>query len=162
MSFENAERNLKEFLDDLDLEGFQFDENHTCMFIVDNQYSLHVTYEPTRDNLILYAPILDELPSDDRIKNLLWQMLLEGSVLGVRTAGASFALLPEENIVIIQYNLDMREAHASALKDIAPTFIAAVQQWREVARYICEEGSAYAAGGSSGAAKSNSGPTIKI
>ena len=54
MSFENAKENLKEFGKELGLEGLEFDENNTCILGIDDQFSLHLTYEPNSKRLYLY------------------------------------------------------------------------------------------------------------
>ena len=81
MSLENAKANLKEFAKELNLE-LVLDENYTCILGIDNAFSLHITYEPNSDRLYLYAPILDGLPKDDKIRLRLYESLLEGSMLG--------------------------------------------------------------------------------
>ncbi len=59
MSFENAKENLKEFGKELRLEGLEFDENNTCILGIDDEFSLHLTYEPNSKRLYLYSPLLD-------------------------------------------------------------------------------------------------------
>ena len=58
MPLENAIENLKEFGKELGLEGLEFDENNTCILGIDDQFSMHLTYEPNSDRLYLYSPIL--------------------------------------------------------------------------------------------------------
>src|SRR3990167_5573720 len=87
MSFENAEQNLKEFGKELNLEGLQFDENNTCILGIDNKFSLHITYEPNQRRLYLYSPLLDGLPQDAKSRLVLYETLLEGSMLGGHMAG---------------------------------------------------------------------------
>ncbi len=58
MSFENAKENLAEFGKELGLEGLEFDENNTCILGIDDEFSLHLTYEPNSKRLYLYSPCL--------------------------------------------------------------------------------------------------------
>ena len=81
MSFENAKANLKEFGKELNLE-LELDENNTCILGIDNTFSLHLTYEPNSDRLYMYAPLLDGLLKDDKIKLKLYERMLEGAMLG--------------------------------------------------------------------------------
>ena len=53
MSFENAKANLREFGKELNLEGLDFDQNNTCILGIDNTFSLHITYEPNSDRLLI-------------------------------------------------------------------------------------------------------------
>ena len=62
MSFENAKENLKEFGKELGLEGLEFDENNTCILGIDDEFSLHLTYEPNSKRLYLYSPFLMVCP----------------------------------------------------------------------------------------------------
>ena len=61
MSLENAKANLAEFGKELGLEGLEFDENNTCILGIDDEFSLHLTYEPNSKRLYMYSPLLDGL-----------------------------------------------------------------------------------------------------
>jgi hypothetical protein len=98
MSLENAKANLREFGKELNLEGLAFDENHTCILGIDNTFSLHLTYEPNSDRLYLYSPILDGLPRDDATKLKLYEILLEGSMLGGQMAGGGIGVAVKEEL----------------------------------------------------------------
>lgn len=71
MSMDNAKANLKEFGKELGLEDLDFDENNTCILGIDDEYSLHITYEPNSKKLYIYSPLLDGLPKDDKLKLLV-------------------------------------------------------------------------------------------
>ena len=86
MSLENAQENLKEFGKELGLEGLVFDENNTCILGIDDEFSMHLTYEPNSDRLYVYSPLLDGLPSDTTTRMKLYEKLLEGSMLGGQMA----------------------------------------------------------------------------
>lgn len=138
MSRENAEENLREFGKELNLEGLAFDENHTCILGIDNTFSLHLTYEPNSDRLYLYSPILDGLPTDMKSRLLLYETLLEGSMLGGQMAGGGIGVATKEELILMHCVLEMANADASALRRFAPIFVEAVEKWREVAKKIME------------------------
>jgi hypothetical protein len=138
MSRENAEENLREFGKELNLEGLTFDENHTCILGIDNTFSLHLTYEPNSDRLYLYSPILDGLPGDTKSRLLLYETLLEGSMLGGQMAGGGIGVATKEELILMHCVLEMANADASALRRFAPIFVEAVEKWREVAQKIME------------------------
>ena len=138
MSFENAKANLEEFGKELNLEGLQFDENNTCILGIDNTFSLHITYEPHSDRLYLYAPLLDGLPKEDKIRLKLFERLLEGAMLGGQMAGGGVGVATKEELILIHCVLDMGlGADAHALRRFAPLFVETVEKWREIVTKIC-------------------------
>ncbi len=139
MSLENAKENLKEFGKELNLEGLNFDENHTCILGIDNTFSLHLTYEPNSDRLYLYSPILDGLPKDEKLKLRLFGALLEGSMLGGQMAGGGIGVAAKEELVLMHCVLEMGSgADPSSLRRFAPLFVESVEKWREKAKKIVE------------------------
>lgn len=138
MSLENAEENLKEFGKDLNLDSLSFDENYTCILGIDNSFSLHLTFEPNSDRLYLYSPVLDGLPSDPEIKLQLYEILLEGSMLGGQMAGGGVGVAHKEELILMHSVLEMTYADASSLRRYAPLFVEMVEKWREVATQVVE------------------------
>ncbi len=138
MSLENAKANLKEFAKELNLD-LVLDENYTCILGIDNAFSLHITYEPNSDRLYLYAPILDGLPKDDKIKLRLYESLLEGSMLGGQMAGGGVGVAVMEELILMHCVLEMGlGADASSLRRFAPLFVESVEKWREKTKNIVE------------------------
>lgn len=138
MSLENAIENLKEFGKELGLEGLEFDENNTCILGIDDQFSMHITYEPNSDRLYLYSPILDGLPKDDKIRLKLYERLLEGSMLGGQMAGGGIGVAVEEELILMHCTIDMAHAVPSALRAFAPLYVETVEKWRKSADDICQ------------------------
>lgn len=131
MSLENAKENLKEFGKELNLE-LQFDENNTCILGIDDEFSLHVTYEPNSDRLYLYSPLLDGLPRDDKSKLRLYERLLEGSMLGGQMAGGGVGVAVKEELILVHCTIDMAHAIPSALRSFAAIFVEMVEKWRKI------------------------------
>lgn len=138
MSFENAKANLKEFGKELNLEGLEFDENNTCILGIDDEFSLHITYEPNSKRLYLYSPLLDGLPRDDKTRLRLYERLLEGSMLGGQMAGGGVGVAVKEELILIHCTIDMEHAVSSALRAFAPLFVETVEKWRKICREISE------------------------
>jgi hypothetical protein len=138
MSLENAKENLKEFGKELGLEDLEFDENNTCILGIDDEYSLHVTYEPNSKKLYLYSPLLDGLPKDDKIKLRLFEKLLEGSLLGGQMAGGGVGVAVQEELILVHSTLDMEHAVPSVLRAYAPMFVEMVEKWRKTCQEISE------------------------
>lgn len=138
MSLENAKANLKEFGKELGLEDLEFDENNTCILGIDDQYSLHVTYEPNSKKLYLYSPLLDGLPKDDRIRLRLYEKLLEGALLGGQMAGGGVGVAIAEELILVHSTLEMEHALSSALRAYAPIFVEMVEKWRKMCQDVSE------------------------
>lgn len=133
MSYENAKANLKEFGKELNLNNLEFDENNTCILGIDNTFSLHITYEPNSNALYLYSPLLDGLPTDDRVKLKLYEALLEGSMLGGQMAGGGVGVATKEGLILIHCKIEMGLGVDSlALRRFAPLFVETVEQWRRI------------------------------
>lgn len=138
MSFENAKENLKEFGKELGLEGLEFDENNTCILGIDDEFSLHLTYEPNSKRLYLYSPLLDGLPGDDKTKLRLYERLLEGSMLGGQMAGGGVGVAVKEELILIHCTIDMEHAVPSALRAFAPLYVETVEKWRKICQEVSE------------------------
>ncbi len=138
MSFENAKENLKEFGKELGLEGLTYDENNTCILGIDDEFSMHLTYEPNSDRLYVYSPLLDGLPKDEKILLKLYAKLLEGSMLGGQMAGGGVGLAIKEELILMHCVIDMAYAATTLLRAFAPLYVETVEKWRTICRDICE------------------------
>ncbi len=152
MSLENARENLKEFGKELGLEDLDFDENNTCILGIDDEYSLHITYEPNSKKLYIYSPLLDGLPKDNNIKLRLYEKLLEGSLLGGQMAGGGVGVAVNEELILVHSTIDMEHAVAAALRNYAPVFVEMVEKWRKSCQEISE--------GRDDGAKASTGPSL--
>jgi len=137
MSLENAKANIKEFGKELGLE-LSFDENNTCILGIDDEFSLHLTYEPNSKRLYLYSPLIDGLPKDDKLKLKLYERLLEGAMLGGQMAGGGAGVATQEELILMHCWLEMEHAVSSALRAFAPLFVETVEKWRKICRDISE------------------------
>ncbi|MDP1879303.1 MAG: CesT family type III secretion system chaperone [Parachlamydiaceae bacterium] len=138
MSLENAIANLKEFGKELGLEGLEFDENNTCILGIDDEFSLHLTYEPNSKRLYLYSPLLDGLPRDDKTRLKLFEKILEGTMLGGQMAGGGAGVAVKEELILIHCTLEMEHAVSSALRAFAPLYVETVEKWRKICAEISE------------------------
>jgi len=138
MSFENAKENLKEFGKELGLEGLEFDENNTCILGVDDEFSMHLTFEPNSERLFIYSPLLDGLPNSKEEKLELYEILLEGSMLGGKMAGGGVGVAVKEELILMHCTLDMEHAVSSALRAFAPLYVETVEKWRKICTEVSE------------------------
>ena len=160
MSLENAKENLKEFGKELQLEGLDFDENNTCILGIDDEYSLHLTYEPNSKRLYLYSPLIDGLPKDDKTRLKLYENLLEGSLLGGQMAGGGVGVAVSEELILVHATIDMEHALSSALRNYAPIFVEMVEKWRKTCQEI-SEGRASESGEKTPSPISSAGPASR-
>lgn len=137
MSLENAKENLAEFGKELGLEGLVFDENNTCILGIDDEFSLHLTYEPNSKRLYLYSPLLDGLPHDEKTRLRLYEKLLEGSMLGGQMAGGGVGVAVKEELILMHCTIDMEYAVPAALRAFAPLYVDTVTKWRQICADIC-------------------------
>lgn len=165
MSLENSKENLKEFGKELGLEGLEFDENNTCILGIDDEFSLHITYEPNSKRMYLYSPLLDGLPTDDKTRLKLFEKLLEGSMLGGQMAGGGVGVAIKEELILMHCTLDMEHAVSSALRAFAPLYVETVERWRKICNDIKEgrepEPLPMPGGAAAGAAGSGPGKAIQ-
>jgi hypothetical protein len=138
MSLENAQENLADFAKELGLQDLKFDENNTCILGIDDEYSLHLTYEPNSKRLYLYSPLLDGLPKDDKLRLKLYEKLLEGALLGGQMAGGGVGVAVNEELILVHSTLDMEHAVPAALRTYAPVFVEMVEKWRKTCQDISE------------------------
>lgn len=138
MSFENAQENLKEFGKELGLEGLKFDENNTCILGIDDEFSMHLTYEPNSDRLYVYSPLIDGLPKDVERRMKLYEKLLEGSMLGGQMAGGGVGVAVKEELILLHCVIDMAYAVPTLLRAFAPLYVETVEKWRKVCQDIAE------------------------
>ena len=138
MSIENAKENLVEFGKELGLEGLEYDENNTCILGIDDEFSMHLTFEPNSDRLYIYSPLLDGLPDDSKIKMKLYEKLLEGAMLGGQMAGGGVGVAVKEELILMHCTIDMAHAVPSGLRAFAPLYVETVEKWRKACLDICE------------------------
>lgn len=136
MSLENAKENLQEFGKELSLEGLEFDENNTCILGIDDEFSMHLTYEPHSDRLYLYSPLLDGLPSDPKIRLSLYEKMLEGSMLGGQMAGGGVGVAVKEELILMHCTIDMAYAVPAALRAFAPLYVETIERWRKICQDV--------------------------
>jgi ankyrin repeat protein len=132
MPLQQAMENLQEFAEELGLSGIEFDENNTCILGIDNNFSMHLTYEPNSERLYIYSPLLDEFPKNPAVLLKLFTMLLQAGMLGAKLAGGGVGIALKEQLVLMHCTLDMHpDVRGCALKDFAPLYVETVENMRE-------------------------------
>ena len=86
----------------------------------------------------MYSPILDGLPQDPKTRLLLYETLLEGSMLGGQMAGGGIGVATKEELILMHCVLEMAHAESIVLRRFAPLFVEAVERWRGISQKIVE------------------------
>src|SRR3989338_6461245 len=129
----NAYLNLRYFGHCLGLSELEYDDVNTCILGIDDEFSLHLTYDPQTTDLYLYSPIADGLPENPSVRLMLFETLLEGTMLGIKMAGGGIGVDFTSQLILLHCVLPMESASEDALTLLAPTFIEAVKKWTRIA-----------------------------
>ncbi|CAG9582194.1 conserved hypothetical protein [Leishmania major strain Friedlin] len=104
-------------------------ENDTCVVPVADDLNVLVTLDRETERLYLYVTLLNHLPSSPTQRMRLYEMLLEGALLGKDMAGGGVGVSPESNLVLMSVSANLRHSGASALAATAAPFVIAAQAW---------------------------------
>ncbi|KAI5686546.1 Tir chaperone protein [Leishmania braziliensis] len=102
-------------------------DNDTCVIPVANGLNVLVTLDRETERLFLYVPLLNRLPSSLVQRMQLYEMLLEGALLGKDMAGGGVGVSLEANLVLMSVSANLRHSAASALAVTATPFVEAAQ-----------------------------------
>ncbi len=136
-SYENAKRNLYVLCTELGIDA-EFDETHTCILGVDNEFSIHFTFEPNSKRLYVYSPLLDGLPEDLDVRFKLYEYLLERSMLGGKMLGGGVGLAEKEELVLYHIYLDMEKASPFVLMGLSSIYASVVEKMRADCKMILQ------------------------
>jgi hypothetical protein len=134
--FKRAKQNLSVFGERRNQKNLVFDESNTYILIIEDTFSLHFTYEPYSHCLYMYSPLLDGLPTGQAPCRQLYEVLLDGAMLGEQMVGGGVGIAFEEQLVVMHCALDMEGADAEMLSRFAPLYIETVKTWRAICKNI--------------------------
>ncbi|CAJ1031306.1 Tir chaperone protein (CesT) family, putative [Leishmania lindenbergi] len=109
-----------------------FDKNLTCVVGTDEDFSILLTYDPATERLYIYSSLLTELPENLPLRMKLYELLLEGSLLGREVCGGGIGLSTQNNVVVLTTSLPMRHCSAAALCETLPLFVETLLRWRSL------------------------------
>ncbi|KAG5471298.1 hypothetical protein LSCM1_01373 [Leishmania martiniquensis] len=112
--------------------SLQFDKNLTCVVGTDADFSILLTYDPATERLYIYSSLLTELPDDPPLRMKLYEVLLEGSLLGREVCGGGVGLSMQNNVVVLTTSLPVRHCSPEALCDVMPLFVETLVRWRNL------------------------------
>ncbi|AYU81263.1 Tir chaperone protein (CesT) family, putative [Leishmania donovani] len=112
--------------------SLQFDKNLTCVVGTDADFSLLLTYDPATERLYIYSSLLTELPDHPPLRMKLYEVLLEGSLLGREVCGGGVGLSTQNNVVVLTTSLPVRHCSPEALCEVMPLFVETLVRWRSL------------------------------
>ncbi|KAL7707797.1 Ubiquitin family/Tir chaperone protein (CesT) family [Lotmaria passim] len=107
-------------------------ENDTCVVPLSDTLNMLVTLDRETEHLYLYVALLDKLPASPVQRMRLYEMLLQGALLGKDMAGGGAGLSTESNLILMSISADLRHNGALALAAAAPSFVKSAQLWRKM------------------------------
>jgi hypothetical protein len=139
-SLDKLRHNLDHFAREVNLrQQLELDANHTCVATVlrsDEEVSLLLTFDPKSDRLYMYATVLAQLPRDPMQRLALYELLLEGALLGREMAGGGIGVSVKTEMVLMAVSVDLRHADDFALAALANPFLNAYAKWAAATRTL--------------------------
>lgn len=134
---QNAKENLVVFSDNLGVP-LEFDSNLTCVIGDREDFTLMLTYDPATERLYLYSTVLNELPPRGELRVKLYEILLEGALLGREVCGGGIGVSLQNGIVVLSTSLLMGQSSRHALSETVPVFVETMSRWRSLVNELIE------------------------
>ncbi|KEG13778.1 hypothetical protein DQ04_00791080 [Trypanosoma grayi] len=129
---ENAIDNLHCMSQSLGMEKpLEFDANNTCVFSVDGQYTLLVTFDATTERLYLYSTIMTTIPKDPEVRLRVYEFLMEGALLGREMCGGGAGASLKNDFILLSTSIYLPTSHPTSLRALTPHFMLSLNKWRE-------------------------------
>ena len=153
---ERLAQNLKKFAESLgqtsDALNLHADNNYTCVVTVAvardesesasndsiNNITLLLTYDPQGERLYVYTTLSNMIPPDPTLRLQLFEMLLEGALLGRDMAGGGVGISVKSNLILQSYSLNMQHVDDDALASSVGHFAESSLIWTEKLRSLLE------------------------
>eukprot|EP00754_Rhynchopus_humris_P003093 Rhum_TRINITY_DN11679_c0_g1::Rhum_TRINITY_DN11679_c0_g1_i1::g.46083::m.46083 len=120
-------------------QPLSFDESNTCVVDVDEKHTIMISYDKETEGLYVYSSLLCNLPRDPTLKLQLYEMLLEGALLGRDMAGGGVGLSLKDDFVLMCSSIPLRSCYPHALRLAVPAFSDALRKWRKRIKEVLTE-----------------------
>ena len=120
-------------------QPLSFDESNTCVVDVDEKHTIMISYDRETEGLYVYSSLLCNLPRDPTLKLQLYEMLLEGALLGRDMAGGGVGLSLKDDFVLMCSSIPLRSCYPHALRLAVPAFSDALRKWRKRIKEVLTE-----------------------
>jgi hypothetical protein len=129
-----ASENLAVLAQELGVPRLDLDDNNTCVVSVDDKYTLLVTFDAATERLYLYSTLTTFIPKDPQVKLKLYELLLEGSLLGRDMCGGGVGASLKNDFVLMSTSIYLPKAQPTSLKSVVPLFVESLIRWRSRVR----------------------------
>jgi len=129
-----ASENLAVLAQELGVPRLELDDNNTCVVSVDDKYTLLVTFDAATERLYLYSTLTTFIPKDPQIKLRLYEMLLEGALLGRDMCGGGIGASLKNDFVLMSTSIYLPKAQPTSLRSVTPLFVDSLIKWRNRVR----------------------------
>ncbi|KAF5224291.1 hypothetical protein ECC02_002547 [Trypanosoma cruzi] len=136
---EKVEKSLKQLSLELNIPQLHLDDNDTCVLPLGDGTNILVTLDTITERLFMYAVIANSLPSNAGERLELFEMLLEGALLGRDMATGGVGVCLRNDLIIMNVCVDIVHADEYALASIARPFMESVQHWSEAVKKMMPE-----------------------
>ncbi|ORC93717.1 uncharacterized protein TM35_000015940 [Trypanosoma theileri] len=126
---EMVQRSLTQLARELNIDSLKLDDNDTCVVPLDDGLNMLITLDTATERVFMYATIANTLPSCNEQRLQLYELLLEGALLGREMAGGGVGVCTQNNLIIMDICVDVAHADEYALASVARPFMASVKHW---------------------------------
>jgi hypothetical protein len=134
--FDNLRRNLDGLADELQLDcAIELDANNTSVVPLradsadGREATLLLTFDAAEGRLYMYSTLLSHLPRDPSVRLKLYEVLLEGGLLGREMAGGGVGVSVKSELVLLSVSFDIAHVDSRAVAASAPTFLKSLSHW---------------------------------
>jgi hypothetical protein len=114
-----------------------FDANMTCVVGSDERNTIIVTCDIPTERLYIYSTLCSSIPEDPDSRLRLYEVLLEGAMLGRDMAGGGCGITLSTGLVMMSTSIDLRHSDVTALRETAPIFVESLVRWRNTVADLC-------------------------
>ena len=135
MSREAINALFSELGSQLGMDQLALDENDHCVLRIDEGSDIHLEYLE-ESGLLLMVSALPGIEAE--YKAAVYEIMLKGNYLWQDTYGATLAIHPETNAVIVEHKMNVANIAPGSLQEHVSGLDALVQGWQEHIKEIIE------------------------
>lgn len=127
----SAKANLHELGKELGMH-LVLDQNLSCVVGNDESHTIIISFDAPTERLYVYSTLLSFIPQDPQVRLRLFEVLLDGALLGRDVAGGGIGASMQSGVVMISTSLLLRHCGPGALREVVPAFVEALVRWRAI------------------------------
>jgi hypothetical protein len=127
----SAKANLHELGKELGMH-LVLDQNLSCVIGNDETHTIIITFDAPTERLYVYSTLLTFIPQDPQVRLQLFEILLDGALLGRDVAGGGIGASMQSGVVMMSTSILLRHCGPGALREVVPAFVEALVRWRAI------------------------------